>query len=90
MNDNTCSASAPLTTTALASLSPAEVFDEIQKGGMQALMKFMNDPKTLAKLGEKLGDVPVAAQSTAAPTAAAAPSQQITVPDIDNLFDAAR
>ncbi|KAI8463679.1 MAG: hypothetical protein J3K34DRAFT_139836 [Monoraphidium minutum] len=35
----------------------AGMFEEIKKGGMGALMKFWNDPKTLAKLGEKLGDV---------------------------------
>lgn len=36
-----------------------DIFEEIQKGGMGALMKYMNDPKVLAKLGSKLGDVQV-------------------------------
>lgn len=35
------------------------MFEEIQSGGMGALMKYMNDPKVLAKIGEKIGDVQV-------------------------------
>jgi hypothetical protein len=35
------------------------MFEDIQKGGMGALMKYMNDPRVLAKLGSKLGDVAV-------------------------------
>eukprot|EP00879_Flechtneria_rotunda_P004810 GHRR01005082.1.p1 GENE.GHRR01005082.1~~GHRR01005082.1.p1 ORF type:complete len:272 (+),score=126.73 GHRR01005082.1:114-929(+) len=67
------------------------MFDEIQKGGMGALMKYMNDPKVLAKLGEKLGDVPPpsAAPAAVAPERAAA-AGAADVPDIDNLVDAAK
>jgi hypothetical protein len=36
-----------------------EMFEDIQKGGMGALMKYMNDPRVLSKLGSKLGDVAV-------------------------------
>ncbi|GBF94695.1 hypothetical protein Rsub_07431 [Raphidocelis subcapitata] len=69
------------------------MFAEIQKGGMGALMKFWNDPKILAKLGEKLGDVPMpapgaAAAAAAGPRPAAAPPS--AVPDIDNIWDAAK
>ncbi|KIZ04150.1 Ankyrin repeat domain-containing protein 2 [Monoraphidium neglectum] len=69
------------------------VFEEIQKGGMGALMKFWNDPKFLSKLGEKLGDVvpPAgAAPPAAAAAAAGAPVTVPQVPDIDNLWDAAK
>ncbi|KAF8063061.1 AKR2A [Scenedesmus sp. PABB004] len=74
----------------------AGMFAEIQAGGMGALMKYMNDPKVLAKLGEKLGDVPppsaagaAAAAAPPRPAAAAAPGAA-AVPEIDNLFDAAK
>jgi hypothetical protein len=36
-----------------------EMFEDIQKGGMGALMKYMNDPRVLSKLGSRLGDVQV-------------------------------
>eukprot|EP00198_Chlamydomonas_reinhardtii_P002423 XP_001691759.1 predicted protein [Chlamydomonas reinhardtii] len=36
----------------------ADIFADIQKGGMQALMKYYNDPEFLAKLGDKLGSSP--------------------------------
>jgi hypothetical protein len=57
--------------------------------------RFWNDPAVLAKLGEKLGDVPMvpaggapagAAPAAAAPRTVTAPP----VPDIDNLWDAAK
>jgi hypothetical protein len=35
------------------------MFEDIQKGGMGALMKYMNDPRVLSKLGSRLGDVQV-------------------------------
>lgn len=56
------------------------VFDEIKAGGMAAMMKWMNDPGFLAKIGEKMGDV-------APPIAAAAPAAPIEVNDI---LDAAK
>lgn len=64
------------------------MFEEIQKGGMGALMKYMNDPKVLAKIGERVGDVEV--QPPPAAAAAAPSSLGANVPEIDNLFDAAR
>uniref|UniRef100_A0A383W1I4 STI1/HOP DP domain-containing protein n=1 Tax=Tetradesmus obliquus TaxID=3088 RepID=A0A383W1I4_TETOB len=70
-----------------------EMFEDIQKGGMGALMKYMNDPRVLAKLGSKLGDVPVPAPGAAAASAAAAapPSAAAAAGvEIDNLFDAAK
>ncbi len=64
------------------------MFEEMQKGGMQAMMKYMNDPKWLAKVGEKLGDV----NMSNGPGAAAAPPPQpaATAPSITNLVEAAR
>ncbi len=63
----------------------APMFEDIQKNGMQAMMKYWNDPKVLAKIGERMGDVSAAAAPGAAPAAAAPPA-----PEIDNLLDAAR
>ena len=51
---------------------------------MQALMKYWNDPDTLAKIGERLGDVEAAA-APAAPASAAPPA-----PEINTLLDAAK
>jgi hypothetical protein len=54
-----------------------------RKNGMQALMKYWNDPKTLAKIGERLGDV--------SPAAAAVEQQTTPAPlEINNLRDAAK
>ena len=61
------------------------MFEDIQKNGMQAMMKYWNDPNVLAKIGERMGDVSGAAASGTAPAASAAPA-----PEIDNLLDAAR
>ena len=55
------------------------MFEDIQKNGMGAMMKYWNDPQMLAKLGQKIGDVPQAAP-------AAAPAE----PEISDLLDAAR
>ena len=63
----------------------APMFEDIQKNGMQAMMKYWNDPKVLAKIGERMGDVSAAAGSGAAPAASAPP-----IPEIDNLLDAAK
>jgi hypothetical protein len=66
------------------------MFEEIAKGGMPALMKVMNDPKWLTKLGERLGDlegmVPEGGAPGAPPAAAAAPP----MPEVKDLHDAAK
>ena len=62
----------------------APMFEEIKTGGMAAMMKYMNDPAFLSKIGEKLGDVP-----TAAPQAAPAPAPA-QEPEIRTILDAAR
>ena len=76
------------------------MFEEIEKGGMPALMKFMNDPEWLARVGSKMGDVAemlaagggagggMGAGAAAAGARAAAPPAQI--PTVNNLFDAAK
>jgi hypothetical protein len=64
----------------------APMFEDIQKNGMQAMMKYWNDPKVLAKIGERMGDV-----SAAAPAGASAASPAVTpAPEIENLLDAAK
>ncbi|GLC50215.1 hypothetical protein PLESTB_000355100 [Pleodorina starrii] len=67
----------------------AEIFADIQKGGMQALMKYYNDPKFLSKLGEKIGDVAPSA-GAAAPAASAGPVAAPPEPEINNIRDAAK
>ncbi|KAF6258290.1 ankyrin repeat-containing domain protein [Scenedesmus sp. NREL 46B-D3] len=72
-----------------------EMFADIQKGGMGALMKYMNDPRVLAKLGSRLGDVQVptpgaGAAAGAAAAAAPPPAAAAAGVEIDNLFDAAK
>lgn len=76
------------------------MFEDIQSGGMPALMKYMNDPEWLAKVGSKMGDVAEmlaaggggaggpAAAAGAAGASTAAPSAPI--PTVNNLFDAAK
>lgn len=64
----------------------APMFEEIRSGGMAAMMRFMNDEKFLSKIGEKLGDVPMAAASAPPPTTA----QQAAPPEINTILDAAR
>lgn len=61
------------------------MFDEIKTGGMAAMMKYMNDPTFLAKIGEKLGDVPMTGGQQEQPAAAAA-----APPEINTILDAAR
>lgn len=64
------------------------MFEEIQKGGMAAMMKYMNDSKWLAKVGEKLGDVSVPdGQGAPPPGAAASPA---SAPEINSILDAAK
>lgn len=62
------------------------VFEEIQTGGMAAMMKYMNDPNFLAKIGEKMGDAASLMQS---------PQQNMQPkveqqPEINTVLDAAR
>lgn len=57
----------------------------VHPAGMQALMKYYNDPKMLAKLSSKLGDIPLQAPGTASTAAAAA-----AAPEITNLLEAAK
>jgi hypothetical protein len=67
----------------------AGVFEDIKKNGPGAMMKYWNDPNTLAKLGAKLGDI----QPAAAPAAAAArplPGYAPPAPEVTNLLEAAR
>lgn len=72
------------------------MFEDIQKGGMPALMKYMNDPEWLAKVGNKMGDVAemMAAGGGAAGAAAAAAgapaAAPAAIPTVNNLFDAAK
>ncbi|KAK9816856.1 hypothetical protein WJX72_006215 [[Myrmecia] bisecta] len=60
----------------------APMFAEIQKGGMAAFQKYFQDPKVLAKIGEKMGPPPG--------VAAAAPPQAAPSQEINNLLDAAK
>jgi len=70
------------------------MFEDIQKGGMPALMKYMNDPEWLAKVGNKMGDVAEmmasGAVGGAGGGAAAAPAAPTAIPTVNNLFDAAK
>lgn len=74
----------------------APMLEDIEKNGMAAMMKYWNDPATLAKLGEKMGDMQsLLAQS--APSAAAAgqvpggrPQSPAPGPEINSLIDAAK
>ena len=70
----------------------APMFEDIQKNGMQAMMKYWNDPKVLAKIGERMGDVSAIAASGAAATASgtAPAASAAPAPEIDSLLDAAR
>ncbi|KAJ9514119.1 hypothetical protein QJQ45_002227 [Haematococcus lacustris] len=66
----------------------AGFWSELQTGGMQALMKYYNDPAFLAKLSSKLGDVSGLA-AAAAPSAAAA-AAPVGPPEVKDLIDAAK
>lgn len=59
------------------------MFEEMAKGGVRAMMKYMNDPIWLAKVGEKLGDVEF-------PLGAAAAAPTPKSPEITNLVEAAK
>lgn len=61
----------------------------------QAYMKMMNDPTFLAKVGAKLGDLPLQAMAQAPPqqpgaAAAAAMAPPPPPPEINDLIDAAK
>lgn len=62
------------------------VFEEMKAGGMAALMKYMNDPAFLAKIGEKMGDV---VPGGAAAAAAGAPPAEEEA-EVNNILDAVR
>ena len=73
------------------------MFEDIQRNGMQAMMKYWNDPKVLAKIGERMGDIsmgdiPTSAPAEGAAAAAAAPAAaaQAPAPEINDLRDAAK
>ncbi|CAK0763605.1 hypothetical protein CVIRNUC_003075 [Coccomyxa viridis] len=70
----------------------APMFEDIQKNGMQAMMKYWNNPKVLAKIGERMGDIPTSAPAEGAAAAAAAPAAaaQAPAPEINDLRDAAK
>lgn len=59
---------------------------------MPALMKVMNDPKWLAKLGERLSDVelPTTGAAAAAGAAAPPPAAAPPMPEVKDLHDAAK
>jgi Ankyrin repeats (3 copies) len=64
------------------------MFEDIQENGIGALMKYMNDPDALRKLGSRMGDI-----SSVAPAAAAAAAGQAAPtaePQVNDLLDAAR
>lgn len=64
------------------------IFEEIKSGGMAAMMKYMNDPTFLSKIGEKLGDLETMVGSGAGGAAAAAPPPP--PPQVLNILDAAK
>ncbi len=73
----------------------APIFEEIKAGGMGAMMKFMNDPTFLSKIGEKLADLDLPGMANSAPVpvnqaaaaASAAPAAPVVV---NNILDAAK
>jgi Ankyrin repeats (3 copies) len=73
----------------------APIFEEIKAGGMGAMMKFMNDPAFLSKIGEKLGDLDLPGMSAGAaappvPMNAAAAAASAPPPVVNNILDAAK
>ncbi|PSC70745.1 translocase of chloroplast chloroplastic [Micractinium conductrix] len=62
------------------------VFEEIRAGGMAAMMKYMNDPNFLSKIGSKMGDIDPSMLAGGAP-AAAAPAAP---PAVNSILDAAK
>ena len=69
------------------------MFEDIQKGGMAAIMKYMNDPVWLARVGDKMGDVSAllaGGGGGGGPAAGPAAPAAAPVPDINSLLDAAK
>ncbi|KAK9909900.1 hypothetical protein WJX75_009203 [Coccomyxa subellipsoidea] len=67
----------------------AGMFEDIQKNGMGALMKYWNDPATLAKIGERMGSAGDPQAAVAATAQRQAPNPA-SIPEINNLLDAAK
>ena len=79
----------------------APMFEDIQVNGMGALMKYMNDPEWLAKVGSRMGDGAELLQQGGdggggggggggAAAGAVPPRPPVVVADINSLFDAAK
>jgi len=74
----------------------APMFEDIQKNGMAALMRYMNDPAWLAKVGSRMGDVTeLLAQGGgggggATPPGAIPARPPVEATSINSLFDAAK
>eukprot|EP00210_Caulerpa_lentillifera_P000778 g753.t1 len=70
-----------------------EKFDEIQKGGLGAMMKAMNDMEFLEKIGRRVGAPPTISQSPPPVTKeapVAPPVDAPVLPEINTLLDAAK
>lgn len=70
----------------------APMFADIQANGMAALMKYMNDPEWLAKVGSKTGDIGAMLASGAPAGVAPTPPPPTTPsgPVVTDLFSAAK
>ena len=76
----------------------APMFEDIQKGGVGALMKYMNDPAWLAKVGSRMGDVTEllaaggggAGGAGGGPPPGTPPRPPVAATSINSLFDAAK
>jgi hypothetical protein len=72
----------------------APIFEEIKTGGMAAMMKWMNDPTFLSKIGEKLSDLDLPGMADAAappvPVNQAAAAASAPPPVVNNILDAAK
>ncbi|KAH7622484.1 putative Ankyrin repeat domain-containing protein 2A [Nannochloris sp. 'desiccata'] len=71
----------------------APIFEEIKAGGMGAMMKFMNDPTFLSKIGEKLADLDLPGMANNAPPVPvnqAAAAASAPPPVVNNILDAAK
>ena len=67
------------------------MFEEIKTGGMAAMMKYMNDPTFLSKIGEKVGDLD--ASLGGAGGVVPPPTQAMAEPPpvvVNNILDAAK
>jgi hypothetical protein len=75
----------------------APMFEDIQANGVAALMKYMNDPAWLAKVGSRMGDVSEllaagggGAGGPTAPGAASVPRPPVVETSVTDLFSAAK